>query len=845
MALVTETDKDRVPGPLAPVVREDTDKRLLPPALLQYWHTALRWRWILLGIVGASLAIGLTITLLMSPLYTARSEIEISREQKNITNVQGVDAVANGIDLEFYATQYNLLKAVSLAERVERAMKLSSTEAFFDAHGVKPKADTAARQKQAVTLLLKHIVIDPVRNSKLVDISYTSRSPELAANITNAWVREFIGANMDREFSSTADARHFLEQRLETLRSKMEESERQAVNFASANGIVSLSETKDADGKTQTQRTLASADLEALNQAYAAAQAQRIEAESKLGSGGNGTTSEALSNATISTLRERRSEVAADYAKVLTQFAPGYPAAMALKSQLDDLDSSIAREESRIGGSRRQTAVEALKLERDLESKVTQLKAKLDQQKQASIQYNIYQRDADTNRQLYDALLQRYKEIGVAGAVGASNIAIVDQAQVPTSPSAPSLPTNMALSLLLGIGLAIATVIGLEQIDEGIRGPADIGNLLKIPLLGNVPLINREPMEALIDAKSNMSEAYFSIRSALSFTTTHGLPKTLCLASTQPSEGKTTSAVALSIIIGRTGKSVLLVDADLRSPSVHEQLQLVNEGGFSNLLAGDNDIGKYIQATEHKGLSVLATGPLPPSPAELLSSDRLIEIIANFLHKVRALATQHNIVLIFDECTSGFRQSFGGLHKIYGVEPDMAIFGKTLGNGYAITATIGRREIMEAAQSTFISSTFWTERLGPSAALATLDVMEEARAWEAITAIGLDIRQRWQALADRHGLEIDHWGLPALTGYTFRSEQALAYKTLVTQEMLAKGYLAGNSVYTCISHTPDVVDGYFDALDPVFALIHECEEGRDVASLLKGPVCHAGFKRLN
>ena len=217
----------------------------------------------------------------------------------------------------------------------------------------------------------------------------------------------------------------------------------------------------------------------------------------------------------------------------------------------------------------------------------------------------------------------------------------------------------------------------------------------------------------------------------------------------------------------------------------------------------------------------------------------------NFLHKVRALATQHNIVLIFDECTSGFRQAFGGLHKIYGVEPDMAIFGKTLGNGYAITATIGRREIMEAAQSTFISSTFWTERLGPSAALATLDVMEKTRAWETITAIGLDIRQRWQALADRHGLAIDHWGLPALTGYTFQSEQTLEYKTLVTQEMLAKGYLAGNSVYTCINHTPDVVDGYFAALDPVFALIRECEDGRDVASLLNGPVCHAGFKRLN
>lgn len=216
-----------------------------------------------------------------------------------------------------------------------------------------------------------------------------------------------------------------------------------------------------------------------------------------------------------------------------------------------------------------------------------------------------------------------------------------------------------------------------------------------------------------------------------------------------------------------------------------------------------------------------------------------------FLHKVRQLATERGIVLIFDECTSGFRQSFGGLHKLYDVEPDMAMFGKALGNGYAITATIGRREVMEAAQSTFISSTFWTERIGPTAALKTLEVMERIRSWETITAAGLQIRAHWQRLADKHGLQIDHWGLPALTGFSFRSDSALAYKTLITQEMLAKGYLGGNSVYVCTEHTPEIIEAYFAALDPVFGLIKECEEGRDISGLLNGPVCHGGFKRLN
>jgi len=216
-----------------------------------------------------------------------------------------------------------------------------------------------------------------------------------------------------------------------------------------------------------------------------------------------------------------------------------------------------------------------------------------------------------------------------------------------------------------------------------------------------------------------------------------------------------------------------------------------------------------------------------------------------FLQKVRKLATDRGIVLIFDECTSGFRETFGGLHKKYGVEPDMAMFGKALGNGYAITATIGKREVMEATQSTFISSTFWTERIGPTAAVATLKVMERIKSWEIITQTGLNIRDGWQNLANKYELDIEHWGLPSLTGFTFQSQNALAYKTLITQEMLKKGYLAGNSVYVCIDHNPEIIKDYFDTLDPIFGLVKDCEMGQDVTGLLMGPICHGGFKRLN
>ena len=216
-----------------------------------------------------------------------------------------------------------------------------------------------------------------------------------------------------------------------------------------------------------------------------------------------------------------------------------------------------------------------------------------------------------------------------------------------------------------------------------------------------------------------------------------------------------------------------------------------------------------------------------------------------FLHKVRQLASSKNIVLIFDECTSGFRETFGGIHKKYDVEPDMAMFGKALGNGYAITAVIGKRQIMQEAQSTFISSTFWTERIGPSAALKTLEVMKREKSWEKITQIGGTISKIWKKLGQKYQIPISIFGLPALIQFKFNSKFNLEYKTLITQEMLKKGYLAANSVYVCTEHNPNILEGYEKVLDHVFKLIAECENGRSIDKLLEGPICNMNFQRLS
>ena len=218
----------------------------------------------------------------------------------------------------------------------------------------------------------------------------------------------------------------------------------------------------------------------------------------------------------------------------------------------------------------------------------------------------------------------------------------------------------------------------------------------------------------------------------------------------------------------------------------------------------------------------------------------------DFLVRVRRLANDNNIILIFDECTSGFRQINGGLHKIYDVEPDMAVFGKALGNGYAITAVIGKKEIMDVAQSTFISSTFWTERIGPTAALKTLEVMEKTKSWELITSIGKSIGQRWKDLGDTYQLSIKVNGLPSMIGFSIQSDDWLKYKTYITQEMLKNGILASNVIYVCTEHGQQEIDSYFQVLDPIFKTISACENGDlPMDSLLDGPICHSGFKRLN
>ena len=261
-----------------------------------------------------------------------------------------------------------------------------------------------------------------------------------------------------------------------------------------------------------------------------------------------------------------------------------------------------------------------------------ELKTGLLDLRRRSIQYNILQREVDTNRILYDGLLQRYKEVGVAGGVGVNNVAIVDTAEVPTAPSSPRLLLNLLLSLVAGLGLGALLAFILEQSDEAIADPGELQRQLGLPLLGSVPkLVDRAPKDALLDRKSELVDAYLAVQANLEFTTEHGVPRSLAVTSTRPAEGKSTTSLALATMLSRAGKRVVLVDGDMRSPSVHHLGGVGHEQGLSNFLAGADDIEPLLFRMEPLGFPAMSAGPIPPNAAELLTGDRLPLLIERLL----------------------------------------------------------------------------------------------------------------------------------------------------------------------------------------------------------------------
>lgn len=616
------------------------------PLLRQYLRIAQRWRYVIIGVAIACVILGLIATLLMTPKYTAASTIEISRESNQVTNFEGVERETSVADQEFYQTQYGLLRSRSLSERVAAQLRLVDDQDFFERFGV-PDSDPAftlvngryatagrpVRLRIAGETLLKHLDVAPTRLSRLVDIRFTSPDATFSARVANTWAENFIQTNLERKVQATSYGRNLLQRQLSQLKERLDESQRQLVGYASAQRIINLPAQAGGDGRATAERSIVADDLAALNTALSQATADRIQVEARYQQAGRaGASTEALRNQAINNLRQRRAELAADYQRLMVQFEPGYPAAKAIQSQIDQLDRSIAREEGRVSGSLLADYREAQERERALQAKVDQLKSSYLDLRRRSIQYNIYQQEVDTNRALYDGVLQRFKEIGVAGGVGVNNISIVDPADVPQKPSSPRLLINLLLSLVAGLGLGAVAAFALEQVDEAIADPAEVERRLGLPLLGSVPKVDEgTPKEALLDRKSDLVDAYLAVQTNLAFTTEHGVPRSFAVTSTRPAEGKSTTALALATTLARAHRKVILVDGDMRSPSVHHLGGVGHDHGLSNFLSGQDNIEALTFPMTDLGFIAMSAGPIPPNAAELLTGHRLSLLIERLL----------------------------------------------------------------------------------------------------------------------------------------------------------------------------------------------------------------------
>jgi succinoglycan biosynthesis transport protein ExoP len=590
--------------------------------LERFWQQALNLRYVILGIIVAALVVGLVMTLLQTPLYRSTARIEISQIESDATNIGDVQLQNIAGDRQYFATQYELLQSRSLADRVVSAGNLNRDENFQNTFGL---AEKEAADSTIANILLANVSIDPIPNSNLVDIKFSSPDPKLSAEIANLWAQEFLGTNFDKRFGSNVEAQKFLADQISEMREKLQLSEQELIDYANANEIVNITPIATEEGSAGGGQTLASSILSALSGDLAGATAARIEAESAL----RANAAAAGSIDASAGLKSRLSEVQAKLASLKSQFGPSYPQIVALSAEEASIRSSMQGASNDMSRGLQANLRKALLQEQALQREFDRAKSGYLGQQGQGVQYGILKREVDTNRQLYDALLQRYKEIGVVGA-GKNNMILVDKAEIAGSPYEPSLSRNLLLAFLFGALASGGLVFLRETMDQSIRNPADVKRVLDLPVLGLIPLIPEDAINAqLDDKKSELNEAYQATRTNLTFLTDKGAPGTLMFTSTRPDEGKTLTAVAVAESLGHLGKRVLYMDADLRNSGLHEIFDNVPKPGtgLSGFLAGSDDYLQSIVSLESHPFDILTSGRKPPNPGELLAGPRMQSLL--------------------------------------------------------------------------------------------------------------------------------------------------------------------------------------------------------------------------
>ncbi len=628
--------------------------------LRDYFNVIMRRKWIV-AVFFISVVITVTlITFMTKPVYKSTVTIKIDKEPPKVLAFEDVYQIER-IDADYYETQYKILSSRNIAKRVIKKLHLERHKEFIgDGKGFSLSSILSSMigflksgkgevsnpiyedgvRTDLIDAFLERVEVQPVKKSQLVRVSFKSHDPELAKKVANTIADTYIEFNLDSKVEATKQARQWLEKQIEVIRAKVEESEERLNKYASLNEVIFLDETKDRES-ILTQR------LSEISTALSEATNIRIQKESiyrEIQASGDNSPY-ILDNPLIQDLKKKYVSLESEYYELLKIYKPEYTKMKALKNQMIAISKRIELEKTRIIKAIESDYRAALRREEYLKKLFEKTKKELLDFQNKMVQYQILKREVDTNRQLYNNMLQRLKEVGVSATMTATNIQIIDRAEYPEAPFKPKKSLNILLSILVGLFGGVGLAFFVEYFDNSVKDLQDVEKRINLPSLGVIPHFKDfdstgNELVTLSDSANPLSEAFRSIGTFIMLSSASKPPKTILVTSPGAGEGKTTVVCNTAASLIKSLKRGIVVDADLRKPMLNQKFGITNEVGLSTFLSGNIEFNEgLIKKTNIKGLDIITSGPVPPNPSELLGSARMRDLLD-------ALYTLYDFVLI-------------------------------------------------------------------------------------------------------------------------------------------------------------------------------------------------------
>jgi capsular exopolysaccharide synthesis family protein len=669
------------------------------PHLYDYLLVLRKHQWLILSFMLSVVTIVSIATFRMRPVYVATARIEIDKENSSILPFQGADSYDLMVDSDNYIeTQAKILTSETLALQTIRNNGLALRPEFASSGGISEAVANGNLANQTrppeLAQFLGSLSVKRVPNSRLMDVSFESTDPQLAARTVNAHIATYIEQNYRSKYEATSQASDWLSDQLRDFKIKVQKSEDARIAYERQNQIWTLDDKQNMT----TQR------LSDINKQFTDAQAERMKKESlyEFAKAGNLDAVPQLdSNSALTELLKKRGEMSADYADAFQQYGPNFPKVLRLKAQLKDIDDSIEKEKQKILDVLESDYREARQRETLLADALNQAKVETNQMAEKMVEYNILKREAEANKALYEGLMTKMKETAISGALRSSNIRVVDPAMIPTTPARPAKTKNIILSFLVGLVGGIGLALLREYLDNTVKTPDDIETLARLPSLAVVPQFagsnghkrrgmlpdfsenghdKRMELVAQHLPKSQMSEAFRALRTSILLSQAEHPPQVILVTSALPREGKTTAAANLAVTLAQLGDSTVLVDADLRKPGIGRLLNLGTGkyAGLSSYLAGVSSLD--LVSVPHPAipnLVAIPTGPLPPNPADLLSSHKLADAIVELRAKFKFIVIDSPPVMAATDAVILSVQADGVLLVVRSGETPKVAFTRT------------------------------------------------------------------------------------------------------------------------------------------------------------------------